>query len=64
MGLDPQLDANQGHVWTAPAVQGKKQTDGQRRSVRSCVRPLRAARMAAGPDEIRGSNFPDHSDEL
>jgi hypothetical protein len=33
----------------------KKRMGG--RTVRSCVRLLRAAQMAAGPDEIRGSTF-------
>jgi hypothetical protein len=41
-----------GHVWTAPAVQ--EESDDQRSvRVRSCIRPLSAAAMAAGPDVIR-----------
>jgi hypothetical protein len=41
-----------GHVWTAPAVQGE--SDYQRNvRVQSCIRPLNAAFLTAGPDVIR-----------
>jgi hypothetical protein len=41
-----------GHVWTAPAVQ--EESDSQRNvRVQSCIRPLNAAVLAAGPDVIR-----------
>ncbi len=41
-----------GHVWTAPAVQ--EESDYQRSvRVQSCIRPLSAAVLAAGPDVIR-----------
>jgi hypothetical protein len=43
------------HVWTAPAVQGDF-CDERSVRVRSCVRPVCAAAMAAGPDEVRGSD--------
>lgn len=39
-----------GHVWTAPAMQeGRVMLRGR---VQSCVRPVDAALMAAGPDEV------------
>src|SRR5277367_5557022 len=42
---------NPAHVWTAPAVQ--EESDYQRSvRVRSCIRPLSAAVLAAGPDVI------------
>jgi len=42
----------QGHVWTAPAVQ--EESDYQRSvRVQSCIRPLKAAVLTAGPDVIR-----------
>jgi hypothetical protein len=41
-------------MWTAPAVQGE--SGGGSRSVQSCVRPVGAARMTAGLDEVRGSD--------
>ncbi len=41
-----------GHVWTAPAVQ--EESDYQRSvRVQSCIRPLSAAVLTAGPDVIR-----------
>ena len=43
----------QGHVWTAPAVQGKNRTIQRNVRVQPCIRPLNAAALAAGPDVIR-----------
>jgi hypothetical protein len=43
------------HVWTAPLAQEGKIGDAAFGRVRSCVRPVDAAPMAAGPDEVRGS---------
>jgi hypothetical protein len=40
------------HVWTAPSTQGDFTFDARGR-VRSCVRPVDAAIMTAGPDAIR-----------
>ena len=41
-----------GHVWTAPAVQ--EEFDSQRNvRVQSCIRPVNAAVLTAGPDVIR-----------
>src|SRR5262245_55436037 len=41
-----------GHVWTAPAVQ--EESDYQRSvRVQSCIRPLKAAVLTAGPDVVR-----------
>ena len=40
-----------GHVWTAPPVQGFSLVRAHGR-VRSCVRPVRAVLMTAGPDEV------------
>jgi len=46
------LMSGQGHVWTAPAVQ--EESDYQRSvRVQSCIRPLKAAVLTAGPDVIR-----------
>jgi hypothetical protein len=46
------LMTEMGHVWTAPAVQ--EESDYQRSvRVQSCIRPLNAAVLAAGPDVIR-----------
>jgi len=42
-----------GHVWTAPAVQGKNLTSQRNVRVQPCMRPLNAAAVAAGPDVIR-----------
>ena len=41
------------HVWTALSMQGVSMDD-DRCGKRSCVRPLSAVRMTAGPDEVRG----------
>jgi hypothetical protein len=50
--LCPAANAAKGHVWTAPAVQGE--SDYQRSvRVQSCIRPLSAADLTAGPDVIR-----------
>src|SRR5215468_8096709 len=42
------------HVWTAPAVQEESDVSANGR-VRSCIRPVVAAALAAGHDVIRGS---------
>src|SRR5262249_43094919 len=42
------------HVWTAPAVQEESDASANGR-VRSCIRPVVAAAVAAGHDVIRGS---------
>ena len=42
------------HVWTAPAVQEESDVSANGR-VRSCIRPIVAATLAAGHDVIRGS---------
>jgi hypothetical protein len=42
------------HVWTAPAVQEESDVSAIGR-VRSCIRPIVAAALAAGHDVIRGS---------
>jgi Transposase zinc-binding domain len=42
------------HVWTAPAVQEESAGSAMGR-VRSCIRPIVAATLAAGHDVIRGS---------
>ena len=42
------------HVWTAPAVQEEFDVSANGR-VRSCIRPVLAAALAAGHDVIRGS---------
>ncbi len=41
------------HVWTAPFVQGLILTDADLCGLRSCVRPVVAVHMTAGPDEVR-----------
>ena len=42
------------HVWTAPAMQEESDVSANGR-VRSCIRPVVAATLAAGHDVIRGS---------
>lgn len=42
------------HVWTAPALQEESDVSANGR-VRSCIRPIVAATLAAGHDVIRGS---------
>jgi Transposase zinc-binding domain len=42
------------HVWTAPAMQEESDVSANGR-VRSCIRPIVAATLAAGHDVIRGS---------
>jgi len=41
------------HVWTAPWMQGLNWFDVDRCGKRSCVRPVCAVQMTAGPDEVR-----------
>ena len=40
-------------MWTAPFVQGLIWVNVDRRRSRSCVRPVYAVRLTAGPDEVR-----------
>ena len=42
------------HVWTTPAMQEESDVSANGR-VRSCIRPIVAATLAAGHDVIRGS---------
>jgi hypothetical protein len=48
-----QAKSAMGHVWTAPAVQGKNRAFQRNVRVQPCIRPLNAAVVAAGPDVIR-----------
>ena len=41
------------HVWTTPFLQGLIWIDADRCGLRSCVRPVDAVLMTAGPDEVR-----------
>src|SRR5262245_26538812 len=51
-GLEVKFLGPTRHVWTAPAVQ--EESDYQRSvRVQSCIRPLKAAVLTAGPDVIR-----------
>src|SRR5262245_64525131 len=54
---DPSCDARpdhtSGHVWTTPALQ-EESSDWLAVGCKSCVRPIRAALMTAGPDVVRG----------
>jgi hypothetical protein len=44
-----EMEAIKGHVWTAPAM-----PDSQRNvRAQSCIRPVNAAVLTAGPDVIR-----------
>ena len=47
-------------MWTAPASQGRCSVEWRSGRLRSYVRPLRAAWMAAGPDGLRGSGPKHH----
>jgi len=47
------LDRSPGHVWTAPRMQEKNREFRQAVRLRSCVRPVDAAHMSAGPDGFR-----------
>src|SRR3974390_63187 len=51
--LARQRNDARGHVWTAPAVQGKNRTIQRNVRVQPCIRPLNAAALAGGPDVIR-----------
>ena len=51
------------HVWTAPFVQGLIWVNVDRRRLRSCVRPVYAVRLTAGPDEVRLPG-PNQNNEL
>src|SRR6516225_9659194 len=50
------------HMWTAPASQGRCSADDGSGRLRSYVRPLHAAWIAAGPDGLRGSGPEQGSD--